>query len=98
MPPPPPQTPYEYTPNAVSREYLGKAVGELRALFLHLLSKTKLVPLLHLPRSVGLAPTKAKHLIALSRQLLDRFDGQVPDTHAALQSLPGVGVYATRNR
>eukprot|EP00904_Undaria_pinnatifida_P013322 jgi/Undpi1/911/HiC_scaffold_10.g04375.m1 len=42
-------------------------------------------------RSVGLAPTKAKHLIALSQQLLERFDGQVPDTFEGLQSLPGVG-------
>ena len=42
-------------------------------------------------RSVGLAPTKAKHLIALSRELLDRFDGQVPQTFEGLMSLPGVG-------
>ena len=42
-------------------------------------------------RSVGLAPTKSKNLIALSQQLLDRFDGQVPDTFEGLQSLPGVG-------
>ncbi|CAM9459197.1 unnamed protein product [Pylaiella littoralis] len=41
--------------------------------------------------SVGLAPTKAKHLIALSQQLLDRFDGKVPRTFDGLQSLPGVG-------
>eukprot|EP00903_Cladosiphon_okamuranus_P008226 g7919.t1 len=42
-------------------------------------------------RSVGLAPTKAKHLIALSKELLDRFDGQVPQTFEGLMSLPGVG-------
>lgn len=42
-------------------------------------------------RSVGLAPTKAKHLIALSQMLLDRFGGQVPQTFEGLMSLPGVG-------
>ncbi|MEM7047289.1 MAG: endonuclease III [Pseudomonadota bacterium] len=42
-------------------------------------------------RSIGLAPTKARHVIALSRRLLDDFDGQVPATREALESLPGVG-------
>lgn len=44
-------------------------------------------------RSVGLAPTKAKHLIALSQQILDRYDGKVPQTFEGLQSLPGVGTW-----
>ena len=40
---------------------------------------------------VGFYPTKAKRLIEISRILLDRYDGQVPDTIEALTALPGVG-------
>lgn len=42
-------------------------------------------------RTVGLFNTKAKHVIALSRKLLETFAGQVPTTREELQSLPGVG-------
>jgi endonuclease-3 len=42
-------------------------------------------------RTIGLYRTKAKNVIALSRQLIERFGGQVPSSRAALQSLPGVG-------
>lgn len=35
--------------------------------------------------------TKAKHVIALSQQLIDRFKGNVPSTRDELMSLPGVG-------
>jgi endonuclease III len=42
-------------------------------------------------RSIGLYQTKARHLIALSRQLLDRHGGEVPQQRAALEALPGVG-------
>ena len=42
-------------------------------------------------RSIGLYPTKAKHLIATCQILLDRYHGQVPDTREALETLPGVG-------
>ena len=42
-------------------------------------------------RACGLAPTKSRHIHALSRILLDRFDGQVPRSFEALESLPGVG-------
>ncbi len=42
-------------------------------------------------RSIGLYRSKAAHVIALSRILADRYDGQVPDTREALESLPGVG-------
>ena len=41
--------------------------------------------------SIGLFRNKAKHLIALSQALLDQHDGKVPDSRAALESLPGVG-------
>lgn len=42
-------------------------------------------------QSVNLYPTKARHIIALSRRLVDDFGGKVPDNREALESLPGVG-------
>ena len=42
-------------------------------------------------RTIGLFNTKAKNLIALSRRLLDDFDGAVPADREALEALPGVG-------
>jgi endonuclease III len=42
-------------------------------------------------RSIGLFRSKARHLIATCRILVDRHGGQVPRTLEALQTLPGVG-------
>jgi len=42
-------------------------------------------------KTIGLYRNKAKNVIALSGQLIERFGGQVPSSRAALQSLPGVG-------
>lgn len=42
-------------------------------------------------RRIGLYQTKARHIIALSRLLLERHGGQVPADRAALEALPGVG-------
>lgn len=42
-------------------------------------------------RTIGLYRNKAKNVIALSHQLLKRFDGVVPRDRDALESLPGVG-------
>lgn len=42
-------------------------------------------------RTIGLYRTKAKNVMALSRILVEKFDGIVPSSRAALQSLPGVG-------
>ena len=42
-------------------------------------------------KTIGLFNTKAKNVIALSQQLLDRFGGEVPRTREELQLLPGVG-------
>lgn len=42
-------------------------------------------------KSVNLYPTKARHIIALSRRLVEEFGGMVPDNREALESLPGVG-------
>jgi endonuclease-3 len=42
-------------------------------------------------RPCGLSPTKARHLVALSGQLVLRHGGAVPHDRAALEALPGVG-------
>jgi endonuclease-3 len=42
-------------------------------------------------RTIGLAPTKARNIIALCRLLLERHGGEVPRTREALEALPGVG-------
>lgn len=42
-------------------------------------------------RSTGFFRSKAKNLIAMSRALVERFDGAVPDAMDDLVSLPGVG-------
>jgi endonuclease-3 len=40
---------------------------------------------------IGLFRTKARNVVALSRILLEQYDGAVPLDRAALQALPGVG-------
>ena len=42
-------------------------------------------------KTIGLFNTKAKNVIALSKQLVALHDGEVPADRAALESLPGVG-------
>lgn len=42
-------------------------------------------------RSLGLAPTKAKNLKAMSQLLVEQHGGQVPASLAELELLPGVG-------
>ena len=42
-------------------------------------------------KTIGLFRTKAKNVVALSQQLIERFGGGVPQDRAALESLPGVG-------
>jgi len=42
-------------------------------------------------RHIGLYNTKARNIIALCRQLIDRHGGEVPSTRRALEALPGVG-------
>ena len=48
-------------------------------------------PLARLLRPIGLAPTKAKNVLATCRLLLENHGGKVPGNRAALESLPGVG-------
>ena len=40
---------------------------------------------------IGLFNSKARHIVALCRQLLDRHGGKVPRTRTELEALPGVG-------
>ena len=42
-------------------------------------------------KTIGLFNTKAKNVIALSRALVEKHGGAVPDERAALEALPGVG-------
>ena len=42
-------------------------------------------------KTIGLYRSKAKHLIAACRLLVERHAGQVPQTREALEALPGVG-------
>ncbi|MEX2649116.1 MAG: endonuclease III [Alphaproteobacteria bacterium] len=41
--------------------------------------------------TIGLYNSKAKNLVALSRALIERHGGRVPETREALEKLPGVG-------
>jgi len=42
-------------------------------------------------KTIGLYHSKAKHLMAACRILVDRHGGEVPNTREALEALPGVG-------
>jgi endonuclease-3 len=42
-------------------------------------------------KTIGLFRNKAKNVIKLSRILIDDYGGEVPNSRAALESLPGVG-------
>lgn len=42
-------------------------------------------------RPCGLSPAKSKAIAGLSRILIEKYDGKVPEDWAALESLPGVG-------
>jgi len=42
-------------------------------------------------KEIGLLRNKAKNIVNLSRDLIAKFNGEVPRTHEELMSLPGVG-------
>ena len=42
-------------------------------------------------KTIGLYPTKAKNIMAMSQILVDQFQGQIPSTREDLETLPGVG-------
>lgn len=52
------------------------------------MSAAQIIPFI---QTCGLAPGKAKALANMSRLLIDRHAGAVPDNMAALEDLPGVG-------
>ena len=55
------------------------------------LSKAKVEEVIELIKIIGLAPTKAKNLIALSKRIVEEKNGEVPSDFDFLTSLPGVG-------
>ncbi len=52
------------------------------------LGEARLIPYI---QTIGLFRTKARNVVALSRQLIAEHEGKVPSDHDALTRLPGVG-------
>ncbi|HEY4240042.1 MAG TPA: endonuclease III [Kofleriaceae bacterium] len=71
--------------NAVTPALFARAPG---AAEMAQLTPDELLPYI---RTCGLAPSKARNLVALSQRLVADFGGDVPRDMAALESLPGVG-------
>lgn len=57
----------------------------------HAMARLSPEDILRVIRPLGLAPSKARHLAAMSRLLVERFSGEVPRSLEELESLPGVG-------
>ena len=55
------------------------------------LSKAKEEDVKKIISPIGLSNSKAKNTVALSKELVERFNGAIPNTIADLESLPGVG-------
>lgn len=55
------------------------------------MSKASMEDILHYISSVSYPNNKAKHLLGLSKALVEKFSGIVPDNQEELQTLPGVG-------
>lgn len=55
------------------------------------MAKLDATEVLALIRSCGLAPQKAKNVVALSKILVEKHGGEVPRTFEELEALPGVG-------
>ncbi len=56
-----------------------------------LLSKADVKDVEKLIKTIGLYHNKAKNIVKLSAELVNRFDGIVPSDRKSLESLPGVG-------
>ncbi|MCY3726578.1 MAG: endonuclease III [Rhodobacteraceae bacterium] len=52
------------------------------------LGEERLIPYI---KTIGLYKNKARNVIKLSGLLMEKFDGQIPSSREALESLPGVG-------
>ncbi|MCP5023175.1 MAG: endonuclease III [bacterium] len=55
------------------------------------MAKQSVPNILEAIRVLGLAPTKAKNVKRLSELLVERHEGEVPETFEELEALPGVG-------
>lgn len=55
------------------------------------MAKLKVEEIKYLIREIGLSNTKAKNLKAMAEMLLEKFNGEVPQTFEELEQLPGVG-------
>ena len=55
------------------------------------MARTPVPEIQRLIASLGLAPTKARNLAALSQRIADEHAGKVPDSFEGLEALPGVG-------
>lgn len=55
------------------------------------LSEANLSNLEELIKTIGLYHTKSKHLILLAKQVVEKFDGKLPENFELLQTLPGIG-------
>ncbi|MEN9846280.1 MAG: hypothetical protein RIS36_1427 [Pseudomonadota bacterium] len=55
------------------------------------LSNAKLPDVEQIIRPINYYKTKSKHLIATAKEVVERFNSHVPETHKELTSLPGVG-------
>jgi endonuclease-3 len=56
-----------------------------------LLAKAEFEDVEPLIRSVTFANNKSRHLVGMAKMLVEKFDGEVPDTIEQLVQLPGVG-------
>ena len=55
------------------------------------MNKLELDEIKEIIREIGLAPTKAKNIKKMSKQLLENYKGDVPNTFEELEELAGVG-------
>ena len=55
------------------------------------MSQASLIQLQEDIKTIGLYRNKAKNLLAMSKMLIDKYDGKVPSVQKELESLPGVG-------
>lgn len=53
-----------------------------------LLSQEEIIEII---RPIGLTQAKSKNILALSKKIIENFNGKVPDTREQLMTLPGVG-------
>ena len=57
----------------------------------YLLKDANIDDVISIIKPIGLSKTKASNIIILSKELVDRFNGEVPSDFESLVTLPGVG-------